>query len=418
MSYPENSLSNRISVSPIKPVVLQADYYNNFSKYVLSNNKMNTNCVIDPAFNYSHYSKNELRIETYKLAELKHVARHYKLHVSGNKTELIQRILSFFVKTSSAICIQKHFRRNIVKLSILLRGEAFRKPEKCVNECDFYSMEPLSEVPNTHFFSYKDEKGFIYGFDMFSLITLFKKTDKLLNPYNREQFPYEITSNLFGLYKISRVLYPCIFSNDNVYINISTTTRSRTANIRPNTISDVTPTRENTVEEVVTQPTAVYEHIITFDSQIPIETIIQNRLDSIRAQPLNVRIRELFMEINLLGNYAESRWFLDLDRARLARFYQFYYEWWNTRTRLPRDVKANICSVPNPFPDIRLLYVYPTTDIEEFREACVNTMEFMVYGGVDIEYRKLGALQLLSVLTIFSLPARNIMPWLYESIIL
>jgi len=44
-------------------------------------------------------------------------------------------------------------------------------------------------------------------------------------------------------------------------------------------------------------------------------------------------------------------------------------------------------------------------------------MENMVYGTRDIEYRKLGALHLLSILTVVSEEARQSMPWLYESII-
>jgi hypothetical protein len=169
--------------------------------------------------------------------------------------------------------------------------------------------------------------------------------------------------------------------------------------------------------ETVYLPIPVYEDPV-FDMQLPRETVVANILSAIRTQPLDVRIRELFMEINLLGNYAESRWFADLDRLRLARFYQFYYDWWNGRSRLSSTIRRNICVLGDPFPDIRLVYLYPTTDELEYREACVKMMETMVYAGIDVEYRKLGVLQLLSILTIVSIPARNAMPWLYESLLI
>ena len=44
-------------------------------------------------------------------------------------------------------------------------------------------------------------------------------------------------------------------------------------------------------------------------------------------------------------------------------------------------------------------------------------MENMIYSGLNVEYRKIGALHSLTALTMVSIQARQIMPWLYESII-
>jgi hypothetical protein len=40
----------------------------------------------------------------------------------------------------------------------------------------------------------------------------------------------------------------------------------------------------------------------------------------------------------------------------------------------------------------------------------------MVFTGIDIEYRKIGALHVLSALTTVNLEARLAMPWLYDSV--
>lgn len=412
------------------PKETQSNYYNNFSKYVLANTMQPTEPA-EPAFTYEQYKKSELHIEKYKLPDLKVVAKHYKLHVSGNKPVLVDRILSFFRQTTSAISIQSHFRGNIVRLQSRLRGVAYSDSSKCVNECDFYTLEPLRDIDHMHLFSYTDEKGFVYGFDMFSLMTLLKKTSKIINPYNREQIPFEICSSLLRVYNISRILFPHIFISENAFTNVEPVprlTQRRIHRITPTTNPSANPTTmpENTTTttdlpetpDSVYLPISVYEEPPVFDMQLPRETVVSNILSAIRAQPLDVRIRELFMEINLLGNYAESRWFADLDRLRLARFYQFYYDWWNGRSRLPVAVRRNICVLGDPFTDIRLVYLYPTTDETEYREACVKLMETMVYAGNDVEYRRLGVLQLLSILTIVSIPARNAMPWLYESLLM
>jgi hypothetical protein len=50
------------------------------------------------------------------------------------------------------------------------------------------------------------------------------------------------------------------------------------------------------------------------------------------------------------------------------------------------------------------------------RKRALTIMENIIYTGIDIEYRKLGALHVLSALTLVSIPARNSLPWLYESI--
>ena len=55
--------------------------------------------------------------------------------------------------------------------------------------------------------------------------------------------------------------------------------------------------------------------------------------------------------------------------------------------------------------------------LEDLQNLCLSVIEDMVYTGVDVEYRTLGALHVLSVLTIVSYSAREAMPWLYESLI-
>ena len=59
---------------------------------------------------------------------------------------------------------------------------------------------------------------------------------------------------------------------------------------------------------------------------------------------------------------------------------------------------------------------YDNICINRLREACVTIIENMVHTGIDTEFRKIGALHVLTALTVVSLPARNSMIWLYESL--
>ncbi len=425
----------------------QDKYYHIFSKYAL----MDTNTPQEPSepkFLYADYAKSitqmkgavrqelsgdglpsqnytptkEFSFEKYKLPELKVVAKYYHLHVSGNKPILIDRIRTYFRQTQSAMIIQRIFRGHIVRFCAKLRGPAYTCRESCVNETDFYTLEPLKDIPYTSFFSYMDDKQYIYGFDICSIVSLISKTPNPINPYNRSSFPYNATVALYGLYNITKIIYPETF--DDLSATQTTSLKKPTiqrivfpqTNTNANaTLIDTPLSGEPVTNAVIQTPTPVTGHAQRRRTRIEQQREILQLLEPIRARPMEVRVRELFMEVNLLGNYAESRWFMDLDRIRLARFYQTYYDWWHTRSRLTNDMRQNICILDDPFSDVHLLYLYPTTTIEDFREACVRLMENMVYGSRETEYRTLGAMQMLTILTVVSMPARNAMNWLYEA---
>ena len=107
-----------------------------------------------------------------KIPELKSIAKINKLHVTGTKPVLIQRLTEYYRKCGFAIKIQKILRGYFVRLSFKLRGIGFKNRLICTNTSDFLTMEPLNEIPHSQFFSYTDNKNFTYGFDINSLITI------------------------------------------------------------------------------------------------------------------------------------------------------------------------------------------------------------------------------------------------------
>jgi hypothetical protein len=142
-----------------------------------------------------------------------------------------------------------------------------------------------------------------------------------------------------------------------------------------------------------------------------------NKIIEIRKKPTSIRIQELFIEIDHLGNYTQSSWFTNLEKRDLLRLYRVLYDIWNFRAQLSIDIKLKICPLFDPFSSIFIQPIYQNNITEQqIKFVCLTIIENMVYSGVDEEFRKLGTLHALSALTVVSSPARMSMPWLYESI--
>lgn len=329
---------------------------------------------------YSEYAKTPDILAKATIKTLKATAQHlstktYRVHKHGNKPELVERIRAFFDKWAKATRIQRRFRGFLATRAFRLRGPAYFDLSKCVNDTDFFTMDPLAEMDRRHFYSYADAKGFVYGFDVFSLMQIFKREGKIMNPYTREELN---SPDICSLFRKIMILHP--ESCGGKYIHMS----------NPPSPKHNQPRHT---------PESSREHRMAI------------KMAELQQLPVTQRIEELFMTIDHLGNYTQSRWFSELSKREYVRFYDAYYVWWN---RLPLATKRDICYKLNPFSDIRFR---PLDEVErsEYQEACLVLMEHMVLTGVNEESHKLGALHVLSQLTRVSYLARVALPWLYDS---
>lgn len=331
------------------------------------------------SLSYEDYISNKVILKKYKIPQLKSIAKQHKLHITGTKVNLIKRIETHFIHIKNIIIIQRYFRGHIARLFIKLRGPAVHNRSLCVNETDGYTLEPLKEINFEKFYSYTDKKNFIYGFDIFSLLQIYKKNGKILNPYTRERFDNRIINEVVCLGKIIHILQPHLFEDEPV------------------------PTIQRTLI-----------HTNNYNEQ---QIELLNKLQEIRSRPIQTRINDLFIEIDLLGNYTQSIWFSQLEKREYIRFFRLLHNLWNFRGQLTNETKKRICQIYDPFLNIRMPNNLLDLSLEQIIKACVTIMEDMVYCGIDTEYRKIGALHVLSILTVVSIPARNNMMWLYESLL-
>lgn len=383
------------SSPPLKNTLQKHDIYNTVLKSESPQPKSRKSNSLLLPITYDNFINKQITLSDYIIPKLKEAAKTYKIRSSGKKQEIIDRITNFFLQTKACIQIQTCFRSWICRYMIRLRGKALYNKEMCINDADFCTMEPIKEIQNDYFYSFTDKKEFTYGFDITSLIEMFKRNNKM-NPYTREPWSTSRMNEMVTLYNLCFILCEG-FSKMNIPYTQNKTNIINNRNRRQTSRVEYNP---------ITRPITREEDLIRYTNIV-----------NIRNNTIDNRINELFMEIDLLGNYTNSEWFNSLELRDYIRLYRKLYEIWYYRGELSREVQNNICPFYSPFDGIftRPL-LHNEIQLQQIKSACLIVFENMVYSGINEDYRKIGTLHALSALTSVSSGARMCLPWLYESI--
>ena len=357
-------------VNAIVNVKCEVKYENNVNNYFLClcdkvAKNLNSERIIEkvdsddiyiPKFDESEF----LCRYKYNLPQLKVIAKSYKLKVAGTKAQLIARIYSFLFLSNLGVKIQKIFRGHLRRKYMQCHGPAFSKRELCTNTFDFLSMDELTNVSSEQFFSFKEDDGFIYGFDLLSLYNLiYKSNGAVKNPFNKQPLSSKVIENFRTLLRLSRVLK----------INIST----ELADINKE-VSD--------------------------------------------KKSVELRCLSLFQNIDALGNYSNSQWFLSLNRVQLIKFIRELVDIWSYRAPLTLETKRAICPpTGNPFSRMPNYHILQTLEqLDDVRKIILDIMEKFVNSGIDKDNKCLGAFYILGAITLVNNDAALALPWLYQAL--
>jgi hypothetical protein len=381
-----------------------------FSKPIKDNVLYKNSKVVESqkfTLSFEDYFSKQIVLKKYKLPELKSIIKEYNLKRTGNKDVLINRIETYFSQIKCAKNIQRVFRGWLTRYSFKIRGEAFLDKQLCTNDTDFATLEPLSEIPFELFFSYKDEKNYIYGFNICSLIQVLKTKGKISNPYNREIVGRDVLKKIVTLNNLIKIVFPGSLDDDSAILKIIMERQTTSNNLIGNQRSiDILSSHYYSPQ------INVNEASMTPEMMNSLRKILVNR-----RKDVSERIRILFGEIDQLGNYTHHNWFSVLNREYLIRMYRYLDDIWRHRANLSQTVKSAICPFFNPFTNVFVEPIHHSNISEDqIRFLCLTVMENIVYSGIDEDHRKLGAMHVLSALTLVSHPARRAIPWLYESI--
>jgi hypothetical protein len=349
--------------SKMKNELTTSEYFTNLCDNISKNmhqnkklEKIDNEIVNIPKFNEADY----LLTYNYNVQQLKLFAKTYKLKITGNKTQLVSRIYSYLYLSNLIIKIQKIVRGNIQRKYNKYHGPAFRNRSICTNNFDFLSMEQLSEIPSEQFFSFKDDDGFIYGFDLLSLHNLiYKCNGAIKNPFNTKPIHAKVIEDLRSLLRLSHILN----------INIITE------------IEDVNKDISN-------------------------------------KKSIELRAVTLFQNIDALGNYSNAQWLLSLNRNQLIIFLRELVDIWSYRAPLTIETKRAICPpLGNPFARMPTYQILQTMEnIDDLRKHVLEIIEKFVVTGIDKDSKYLGASYILSALTLVNNDAATALPWLYQAV--
>ena len=293
----------------------------------------------------------------FTIKELKEIIKKFNLPKCGSakKNELHNFVVNCLYLHNKVCKIQKLWKNHFIREFNKTLGPAYFKRELSNNVEDFLTTENVKDIHYYDFFSYKDKDGFIYSFNIVSLYNLIIK-QIIKNPYNRIEFDVDLIHLVVKRQKMNKIM-------------------------------------KKGELNITSQPVQI---------------------------SLQQKILNLFHKIDQLGNYSEHGWFTNLRRNELCKFLFELYEIWVYRAQLTRETQISICPpAGNPFLNINPNYINHlerTQPLRIIQNIAISIMERIVFSANNESNQNLGALYILSALTLVSESARLSLPWLYASV--
>lgn len=237
-------------------------------------------------------------------------------------------------------------------------GPAYFSRELCVNDSDFFSTDSLADISGSMFYSYKDEENHVYGFDIRSINTLIYRArvggSEALNPFNRVVFPKFVSKQVQNLVQhLSKFKLPTTWAP-------------------------------------LTPPTP--------------------------EQQIRMKIVDIFLKIDELNYYSSPDWFISLNVDGHRRFYSQLFDIWTHRANLSNLQKNTI--VPGYYGRLFRVPRWALADMnfDGLQRMNLGVIRMMISSAEDRNDRILGAMYVVSALTLVCEGARTAYPWLYESV--
>jgi len=232
------------------------------------------------------------------------------------------------------------------------QGPAFLVPELSNNTTDFYSMEDVVSIKKSMLFSFIDEEKKVYSFDVRSLAALLEKKS-YENPYTRQLISEK------NIKQAMEFIRWC---------------RRKGINTRWEPIQPDTP-----------------------------------------DQVFQLKVTDLFQKIDELNYYTDASWFIGLNVNSLRRLYVELYDIWYHRAGLSNDMRSQI--IPSPARPFRysIREIIGLKNLAILQKINLDMIRMFISAALDKSDRSLGAMYILTALTLVNDNCAAAYPWLFES---
>ncbi len=255
--------------------------------------------------------------------------------------------------------IQLKFRDNYnlkKRLKILnLQGPCYFNKELINNQEDFYTLDPIIEIPDKFLFSFLDTNGFYYCYDIRSLKKLLSTNTKvIINPYSTNVIIPNVIMRIKRMIKLLESKKETLEMND-----------------------DINLTNE---------------------------------------QKVKARIVKLFGMIDMFGYQTNINWLYNMNIRDLKKLYNIMEDFWNYRCDLTNYAKLEIIPTENSVPlfYIPVDYVYKLNNASIILEIILTVFERLVSESENEVNCSLGALYVLTGLASVCREAGNVYPHLVQ----
>tara|TARA_B100000214_G_scaffold134045_1_gene95313 strand:- start:1130 stop:2197 length:1068 start_codon:yes stop_codon:yes gene_type:complete len=229
-----------------------------------------------------------------------------------------------------------------------LRGEGFLNKSLSNNDTDFFTYDSRDEIDDKYYFSYKDEKGFVWFFDIRSFNKLVELNQP--NPYTMLPIPKKVIKRAKDINKLLK-------------LNQS-------------------------------------DELVDF-----------KQLQLSRRQIVKQKTIDLFCDIDTSGYYCQPEWFLSLNLHLLKKLYRNLEDLWNYRLQITPEVKSRICPPNGLVFTTRVSDVNSYTNKDNLRDLLLNDI-LKFQNAVSFEDKKLGYMYFIIGLGTVSRPCCETHQWL------
>jgi hypothetical protein len=216
-------------------------------------------------------------------------------------------------------------------------------------------MEEITDISGSYVFSFADRDKIVYAFDIRSFATLLEKAGKepVQNPYNRQEVSAETVKKAVAYIKWSR---------------------KHGIDTRWTPIEPTTP-----------------------------------------DQQFTLRVTDLFQKIDELSYYTNTTWFTGMSVDDHRCFYVELHDIWFHRAELTNEMRNTI--IPPPARPFRLLIreVVAQKSLQILQKTNLDLIRMFVSAATDQSNRSLGAMYVLTALTLVNSDCAAQYPWMFES---